>query len=110
MHTVEVEKWWRQDVYLENVVVGRVLTVDKHPNAHSLKVCRVYDGRDELQVICGGTNVREGMKCAFARIGAKVKWHGDEEMVLAKVNIRGKESHGMICAAPSGWRRAARRS
>ena len=99
MHTVEVEKWWRQDVYLDNVVVGRVLTADKHPNAHSLKVCRVYDGKDELQVICGGSNVREGMKCAFARIGAKVRWHGDEEMVLAKVNIRGKESHGMICAA-----------
>ncbi|MEK7481155.1 MAG: phenylalanine--tRNA ligase subunit beta, partial [Patescibacteria group bacterium] len=63
------------------------------------KVCRVYDGKEEVQVVCGGSNVREGMKCAFARIGAKVRWHGDEEMVLAKVNIRGKESHGMICAA-----------
>lgn len=99
MHAVEVDKWWRQDAYLDHVVVGRVLTANSHPGADKLKVCRVYDGKDELQVVCGGTNVREGMKCAFARIGAKVKWHGDEEMVLAKVNIRGKESHGMICAA-----------
>jgi phenylalanyl-tRNA synthetase beta chain len=50
--------------------------------------------------VCGGSNVVEGMKVALGKIGAKVRWHGEGELVeLAKVKIRGVESFGMICAA-----------
>jgi len=99
MHTAEIDRWWRQDEFLDNVVIGRVLSVKAHPNADKLKLCIVSDGREKYQVVCGGINVREGMKCAFARIGARVKWHGEEVMTLAPVEIRGKKSFGMICAA-----------
>ena len=99
MHTAEIDKSWRQDEFLDNVVVGRVLEVKAHPNADKLKLCTVSDGKEKFQVVCGGTNVREGMKCAFARVGAKVKWHGAEVMTLAPAEIRGKKSFGMICAA-----------
>ncbi|MBI4098621.1 MAG: phenylalanine--tRNA ligase subunit beta [Candidatus Magasanikbacteria bacterium] len=99
MHTAEIDRWWRQDEFLDNVVVGRVLSVKAHPNADKLKLCTVTDGKEKYQVVCGGSNVRDGMKCAFARIGARVKWHGAEAMTLAPVEIRGKKSFGMICAA-----------
>ncbi len=99
MHTAEIDKYWRQDEFLDNVVVGRVVEVKPHPNADKLKLCTVSDGKKKYQVVCGGTNVRKGMKCAFARIGARVRWHGEEAMTLAPVEIRGKKSFGMICAA-----------
>ncbi len=99
LHSAEVDGWWRQDAYLEGVVIGVVKSVSKHPDADRLQLCKVFDGKKTFQVVCGGSNIREGMKCAFASIGSKVKWHGDQEVVLEPVKIRGKKSEGMICAA-----------
>ena len=98
--TVEVEKVEIQGKDLENIVVGKIVTCEKHPNADKLKVCTVDVGGEQLQIVCGGSNVADGMLVALAKIGAKVKWHGEGELVeLKPVAIRGVESAGMICAS-----------
>ncbi|MEK9183127.1 MAG: phenylalanine--tRNA ligase subunit beta [Patescibacteria group bacterium] len=100
LSTVEVEKVERLGANLEGVVVGKVLKVEKHPNADKLKVCEVDVGRERLKIVCGGSNVREGMLVALAKLGAKVRWHGEGELVeLKPAAIRGVESPGMICAS-----------
>ncbi|OGF22899.1 phenylalanine--tRNA ligase subunit beta, partial [Candidatus Falkowbacteria bacterium RBG_13_39_14] len=94
----EVEGVERQGKYLKNVVVGKIEEIKKHPNADKLKICIVDVGeKKDLQIICGGINLREKMHVAVAKIGAKVKWHGEEEVTMEKVKIRGEESNGMIC-------------
>ncbi len=98
--TVEVEGVEVQGKDLEGVVVGKVLSAEKHPNADKLKVCVVDVGGEQLPIVCGGSNVNKGMLVALAKVGAKVKWHGEGELVgLKPVAIRGVESLGMICAS-----------
>ena len=98
--TVEVEGVEIQGKNLENIVVGKVLSAEKHPNADKLKVCAVDVGGEQLPIVCGGSNVNKGMLVALAKVGAKVKWHGEGELVeLKPVAIRGVESLGMICAS-----------
>ncbi|MFA7315002.1 MAG: phenylalanine--tRNA ligase subunit beta [Candidatus Magasanikbacteria bacterium] len=98
--TVEVEEVVKQNKNFDNIVVGLVKKVEKHPDADKLSVCSVFDGSETFQVVCGGSNVVEGMKVVFGKIGAKVKWHGEGELVeLVKAKIRGLESFGMICAS-----------
>ncbi|MBT4121300.1 MAG: phenylalanine--tRNA ligase subunit beta [Candidatus Magasanikbacteria bacterium] len=100
MSTVEVEGVEKQGKDLENIVVGIVKKVEKHPDADKLQLCRVYDGTEDWQVVCGGSNVVKNMKVALGRIGAKVKWHGEGDLIeLTKAKIRGVESFGMICAS-----------
>lgn len=96
--TAEVESY--RIIGQEHVVVGKILSVLKHPNADKLKLVTVTTGTETWNVVCGGTNVKEGMLVAFAQEGAKVKWHGEgEEVILQKATIRGVESRGMICAS-----------
>src|SRR3989338_8734380 len=98
--TVEVEKDEHQGKHLEKIVVGKDLSCEKHPNADKLKVCKVDLGNETVTIVCGGTNVREGMLTAVAKVGARVKWHGEGELVeLKPTAIRGVESHGVICGA-----------
>ena len=68
---------------------------EKHPNADRLSVCKVSDGSESFQVICGAPNVERGQKVVFAPIGTLIP-NGNFEIKKAK--IRGVESHGMICA------------
>lgn len=97
--SAEIETMEAQGDHLDKVVVGKVIEIKKHPNADSLQICKVHDGQENIQVVCGGSNVKEGMLCAFAKIGAVVKWHGTEVVKMEKAKIRGEESFGMICAA-----------
>lgn len=101
LHSVEVEEVIELGANLDNIVVGRVESVQDHPNADALKICTVAFGNDyPVQIVCGGSNVTEGMLCALGCLGAKVKWHGEGELIeLKKAKIRGVESYGMICAA-----------
>lgn len=100
MHTVEVEEVVDPAALLDMVVVGRVVSVEDHPDADSLQVCMVNAGGDVVQVVCGGSNVKKDMNVALGQIGAHVQWHGKGEPVeLKKTKIRGVESFGMICAA-----------
>ncbi|MDX6769855.1 MAG: phenylalanine--tRNA ligase subunit beta [Elusimicrobiota bacterium] len=76
------------------VVVGKVLSKDKHPNADKLAVCVVDDGAKKWSVVCGAPNVDAGQTIAFARIGAVLP--GDFKIEGRK--LRGVESQGMICS------------
>ncbi len=98
-HTAEVEGVEELGKYLENCYVGKILSVESHPNADRLSLCEVQTNKGVKKVVCGGTNLRSSMKVAFAHIGATVSWHGEEEMTLEPVKIRGEQSEGMICAA-----------
>jgi len=100
MSTVEVDGLFSQEKSLANIVVGLVKKVSPHPGADRLQVCLVADGTGEKQVVCGGSNVRAGMKVALAQVGARIKWHGEGETItLEPAKIRGVESQGMICAS-----------
>jgi len=100
MSTVEVEGVHHKGKHLENIVVGKVLSAEKHPNADKLKICKVDVGNEQLQIVCGGSNVREGMLVAVAKLGAKVQWHGEGEPIeMKEAEIRGVKSFGMICAS-----------
>jgi phenylalanyl-tRNA synthetase beta chain len=80
---------------LANVVVGEVKSVTRHPDAEKLNVCRVWNGREELQIVCGAPNVRVGMKAPLALIGAKLP----NGMEIKQAKLRGVESSGMLCSA-----------
>jgi len=95
MAGLEIEGMERAGPPLEGVVVGEVRTVSKHPDAEKLNVCTVWDGQEELQIVCGAPNVRAGMKAPLARIGAKLP-NGTE---IKKAKLRGVESFGMLCSA-----------
>lgn len=76
------------------VIVAHVTHVEPHDNADNLNVCKVFNGNEELQVICGAPNVRAGLKVALAEIGAVLP----DNFKIKKAKIRGIESKGMLCA------------
>ena len=76
------------------VVVGEILSVERHPDADRLAVCRVKAGRETVQVVCGAPNARPGLKAPLARVGARL---GGTEIKAA--TLRGVESRGMLCSA-----------
>lgn len=98
LKTAEVEKVIDQKKEFDHMVAGLVKEVHPHPNADKLKITKTSIGNQDLQIVCGGENLYEGMYVAVAKIGAKVKWHGQDEMTMERVKIRGVESEGMICA------------
>ncbi len=95
----EVDELVVQGALLDHCCVGKIVSLGKHPNADKLTLCDVKTDKGMKKIVCGGTNLREGMKVAVAHVGATVRWHGTEMMTLAKTKIRGEESEGMICAA-----------
>lgn len=100
MHTVEVEDAVDWSERLKGAVVGLVTAVKPHPQADKLKLATVDIGKKSLEVVCGGVNLKTGMKVAFAQVGTLVRWHGQGDWTpLEKAVIRGVESEGMICAA-----------
>ncbi len=100
LSVAEVEGVVEMEKNFEKMVVGKITKVDAHPNADKLRVCTVDIGDSEVTIVCGGSNVAEDMKVIVGLIGAKVKWHGQGDLVeLALIKIRGVESSGMICGA-----------
>ncbi len=93
-HTVEVEGYFDQKEKFRNVVVGRVLEVNKHPNADKLRLALVDIKEKQLRIVCGASNLEVGQLVPVATVGAVLP--GDFEIKLS--NIRGEESEGMICA------------
>lgn len=77
------------------VVVGLVESVEPHPDADKLRVCRVSDGQETVDVVCGDPNVRAGLRVPFAQVGANLPGG----MKVRKAKLRGVASFGMLCAA-----------
>lgn len=95
-----IEKAGGANFTFENVFVGFVEKVIKHPDADRLRICTVDVGQPEkLTIVCGAANVAENQTVAVAVVGAVLHPHGSTEpLKIKKGKIRGQESQGMICA------------
>lgn len=94
-----VEKYQSVKGGLEGVVIGHVLTCEKHPDADRLKVTTVDIGLGApIQIVCGAANVGAGQKVPVSTIGTVLYDKEGEPFTIKKGKIRGQESHGMICA------------
>ncbi|MES2800704.1 MAG: phenylalanine--tRNA ligase subunit beta [Bacteroidota bacterium] len=83
---------------LLGVVVGEVLTCEKHPDADKLKVTTVNIGADTVQIVCGAPNVAAGQKVAVATVGTTLYPKPEEGFKIKVSKIRGVDSFGMLCA------------
>ena len=79
---------------LSGIVIGKVVTAKKHPNADRLQLCTVHDGTATVNVVCGAPNVAAGQTVAFAQVGSELPGG----IKISKAKIRGQESSGMICS------------
>jgi phenylalanyl-tRNA synthetase beta chain len=84
---------------LLGVLVGEVLTCEKHPNADKLKITTVdIGGKEPLQIVCGASNVASGQKVPVATVGTVLYDDKGAPFHIKKGKIRGEASLGMICA------------
>lgn len=84
---------------LKGVVVGEVLTCEKHPDADRLSITTVNLGEGEpVQIVCGAPNVAAGQKVLVATVGTTLYPSSGDSFTIKKSKIRGAESIGMICA------------
>ncbi|HMR92038.1 MAG TPA: phenylalanine--tRNA ligase subunit beta [Chitinophagaceae bacterium] len=84
---------------LKGLVIGEVLTTEKHPNADKLTLTTVNTGNGQpLQIVCGAPNVAAGQKVVVAPVGATIYPAQGDPLTMKVAKIRGVESHGMICA------------
>jgi phenylalanyl-tRNA synthetase beta chain len=83
---------------LQGVVIGHVLSCEKHPDADKLNVTTVSIGTEELQIVCGAPNVAAGQKVVVATVGTTLFPNPGEAFHIKKAKIRGVESFGMLCA------------
>ena len=85
------------------VVVGEIITLEKHPDADRLNICQVNVGLEKnLQIVCGAPNARPGIKVPCALVGAKLSIDStlrQAEFEIKKAKLRGIESNGMLCSA-----------
>lgn len=79
----------------DKVVVGEVLSVEPHPDADRLRVCKVNVGSETLSIVCGAPNVAAGQKVPTALVGAQLP----NGLKIKKSKLRGVESCGMLCSA-----------
>ena len=92
---VEVESVKQLGADLEGVIVGSVTSIRPHPNADKLVLCQVdTGGTEELQIVCGAPNVREGMLAPVATIGATLP----VGLTIKRAKLRGETSEGMLCS------------
>lgn len=95
MAGLEIESLTAIGLGESNIRVGLVINAEKHPDADRLRVCTVSVNPNEpnLTIVCGGANVRTGLKVPVALVGAKLPG-----LEIKKAKIRGVESFGMICS------------
>ena len=94
---LEVEYFFDPSLMLKNFIVSKVLDVKKHPNADKLSICKVFNGTENLKIICGASNVKKDLLTVLAPVGTVIKSGSKEEFVIKKSLIRGEESNGMLC-------------
>ncbi len=84
---------------LKGLVIGEVITCDKHPNADKLSITTVdVGGAEPVQIVCGANNVAAGQKVIVAQPGTTLHPFNGEPFAIKKAKIRGEHSEGMICA------------
>ena len=90
----EVEKIEVLGENLENVVTAQIIEKEIHPDSDHLTICKVDNGKEILQIVCGAPNHKAGDKVVLAQVGAKLA----PDFVIKKGKIRGVESNGMLCS------------
>ena len=80
--------------HIDNVVIGKVIECNNHPDSDHLHVCLVDVGQETYQIVCGAPNVKKGLNVIVALPGAILP----NNFEIKKTKIRGVESNGMICA------------
>nr|WP_315045519.1 phenylalanine--tRNA ligase subunit beta [uncultured Leptotrichia sp.] len=90
----EVEKIEVLGGNLENVVTAQIIEKEMHPDSDHLTICKVDNGKEILQIVCGAPNHKAGDKVVLAQVGAKLA----PDFVIKKGKIRGVESNGMLCS------------
>lgn len=93
-----VEKFESVRGSLEGIVVGKVLTCEKHPNADKLKITTVDVGGKILNIVCGASNVAAGQVVPVAVVGTKIYDKTGNFFEIKEAKLRGEISQGMICA------------
>jgi phenylalanyl-tRNA synthetase beta chain len=84
---------------LEGLIIGEVLSTEKHPNADKLTLTKVNIGNDApLQIVCGAPNVAAGQKVVVATVGTTIYPITGDPLTMKVAKIRSVESYGMICA------------
>lgn len=78
-----------------NLIVAEIKSCKKHPDATKLNVCEVFDGQNTLQIVCGATNARAGMKTILAPVGCTTP----KGLLIKEATLRGVASNGMLCSA-----------
>lgn len=105
MNGLEVEELYPAVPEFSNVVVAKIVSAQKHPDADKLRVCTVDIGDgNPLQIVCGAPNARENIYVPCAKIGAVLNIKNAEtgefsELKIKKGKLRGVESFGMLCSA-----------
>src|SRR6185437_9542799 len=77
-------------------IIAQIEEAVQHPNAEKLRVCKVNNGKEILQIVCGASNARAGIKVVLAPIGTIIPANS---MEIKQAKIRGLESFGMLCSA-----------
>ena len=90
----EVEKIEVLGENFENVVTAHIVEKEMHPDSDHLTICKVDNGKEILQIVCGAPNHKAGDKVVLAQVGAKLA----PDFVIKKGKIRGVESNGMLCS------------
>ncbi|MFM7620463.1 MAG: phenylalanine--tRNA ligase subunit beta [Alphaproteobacteria bacterium] len=95
---LEVESVIDQGAILNQFSVAKIVSCQNHPNSSKLKICQVEvaDNSIPLQIVCGASNARQGIKVAYAKIDSVIP---ASKMIIKKAKIAGIESNGMLCSA-----------
>jgi phenylalanyl-tRNA synthetase beta chain len=94
MAGLEVEELTAVAPAFQRIVVAEILETAKHPDADRLQVCKVNVGSEVLQIVCGASNARAGLKAPCALVGAELPG-----ISIKQAKVRGVESFGMMCSA-----------
>ena len=93
MAGLEVEEMTPVAPAFGNIVIGEIIDAVKHPDADRLQVCKVNVGNEVLQIVCGASNARVGLRVPCALVGAELPG-----ISIKQAKVRGVESFGMLCS------------
>jgi phenylalanyl-tRNA synthetase beta chain len=94
MAGLEVEDSQPAGAMFTHVVIGEIVEAHKHPDADRLQVCKVNTGNTVLQIVCGASNARVGLRAPCALVGAALPG-----IAIKEAKVRGVESFGMMCSS-----------
>jgi len=83
---------------LSELVIGHVVSCEKHPNADKLKIAKVDVGDEVRSIVCGAPNIKKSINVVVAKEGVVITNFNNESFKIKKAKIRGEYSFGMICS------------